>query len=71
MSILEAYIKALIEDKHIELIATYVATLPQELQVEWYAKFLTGKFGFFAIVVSNTEYHISQLVTVHYVRIAV
>ena len=43
VSILEAYVKYLIEAKHVELVATYVALLPKEMQVEWYAKFLEGQ----------------------------
>ncbi|KAK2163756.1 hypothetical protein LSH36_74g00028 [Paralvinella palmiformis] len=42
VSVLEAYVKYLIEDKHTHLVATYVALLPKEMQVEWYAKFLEG-----------------------------
>lgn len=41
-SILECYVKLLIDDKQVELVATYVAALPRTLQVEWYAKFLQG-----------------------------
>lgn len=36
--------KQLIEEKQVELIATYTATLPQDLQIECYAKFLEGLF---------------------------
>lgn len=42
MAIIETFVRHLIEDKHSALVATYVATLPQELQIEWYAKFLEG-----------------------------
>lgn len=40
IAILETYVRDLIEQKQIPLIASYVATLPVGLQVEWYAKFL-------------------------------
>ncbi len=46
MAILEAYVRQLIEDKQNSLIATYTATLPQHLQLEWYAKFLEGRPDF-------------------------
>ena len=42
VAILETYVRQLIDEKHVTLIATYTATLPQELQIECYAKFLEG-----------------------------
>jgi Nuclear pore protein 84 / 107 len=42
--VLEAYVKLLISQKHVDLVAVYVATLPQALQVPWYATFLEGNF---------------------------
>ena len=42
IAILEAYVRHLIEDKQMSLVATYTATLPQHLQLEWYARFLEG-----------------------------
>ncbi|XP_013392603.1 nuclear pore complex protein Nup107-like [Lingula anatina] len=40
--ILESYVMSLIEEKHTTLVAHYVSTLPQDLQLEWYARFLQG-----------------------------
>uniref|UniRef100_T1IIX7 Nuclear pore complex protein n=1 Tax=Strigamia maritima TaxID=126957 RepID=T1IIX7_STRMM len=40
--LLEAYVKCLIDTRRIRLVASYNATLPQLLQVHWYAKFLEG-----------------------------
>jgi len=42
IAILETYVKQLIEEHQVALIATYTATLPQDLQIECYAKFLEG-----------------------------
>ncbi|XP_014668876.1 PREDICTED: nuclear pore complex protein Nup107-like [Priapulus caudatus] len=42
ISILEAYVQALIECDYKDLVAFYTSTLPQERQVAWYAKFLEG-----------------------------
>ncbi|KAG1682091.1 Nuclear pore complex protein Nup107 [Nymphon striatum] len=42
ISILEAYVEDLINEKKTNLVAHYVATLPNHLQVFWYAKFLEG-----------------------------
>ena len=42
VSIIESYVKLLIDEKEIDLVAGYVATLPKSLQVHWYAKFLEG-----------------------------
>ncbi|XP_071501172.1 nuclear pore complex protein Nup107-like [Diadema antillarum] len=41
-SIIEAYVKDLLADQRTELVAMYVAQLPPDLQVTWYAKFLEG-----------------------------
>lgn len=43
--ILEAYVEDLIQGNHKELVAHYVATLPSEAQVIWYARFLEGVEG--------------------------
>lgn len=43
VAILEAYVGDLIENDQVDLVAAYVAVLPANLQVEWYAKFLEGK----------------------------
>lgn len=40
VSILKAYVQTLIEEKQIDLVATYVATLPADIQIETYAYFL-------------------------------
>lgn len=40
VSILKAYVQTLIEEKKIDLVATYVATLPADIQIETYAYFL-------------------------------
>ncbi|XP_033757486.1 nuclear pore complex protein Nup107-like [Pecten maximus] len=40
--ILEAYVQDLIQGNHKDLVAHYVATLPSEAQVVWYARFLEG-----------------------------
>lgn len=40
ITVLEAYIGYLVEKKHIQLIATYVATLPSNIQVSNYSKLL-------------------------------
>ena len=45
VAILEAYVRYLIIEKQTPLIATYVATLPQESQVEWYASFLESEYS--------------------------
>lgn len=42
-NVLEAYVKLLINEKHIDLVAAYVAVLPRGLQVQWYATFLEGE----------------------------
>ncbi|CAH1783976.1 unnamed protein product [Owenia fusiformis] len=42
VGILEAYVQDLIQDGHKQLIATYVSTLPENLQIRWYARFLEG-----------------------------
>lgn len=42
VAILEAYVGDLIENDQVDLVAAYVAVLPANLQVEWYAKFLEG-----------------------------
>lgn len=47
IAILETYVKQLIEERQVALIATYTATLPQDLQIECYAKFLEGLVGCF------------------------
>ncbi|XP_032220612.2 nuclear pore complex protein Nup107 isoform X2 [Nematostella vectensis] len=39
-SILKAYVQCLIDDHQVPLVATYTATLPQDLQVQTYAYFL-------------------------------
>ncbi|XP_071089771.1 nuclear pore complex protein Nup107-like [Haliotis cracherodii] len=41
-TILETYVEDLINNKHKHQVAHYVATLPKESQVIWYAKFLEG-----------------------------
>lgn len=40
VSILKAYVQALIDEKQTDLVATYTATLPPEIQTETYAYFL-------------------------------
>ncbi|CAH3035204.1 unnamed protein product [Porites lobata] len=40
VSILKAYVQALIDEKQIDLVATYTATLPPEIQTQTYAYFL-------------------------------
>jgi len=40
--VLESYVKWLISEHHVELVATYVATLSVCKQVQWYASFLQG-----------------------------
>ncbi|XP_060066692.1 nuclear pore complex protein Nup107-like [Ylistrum balloti] len=40
--ILEAYVEDLIQGNHKELVAHYVASLPSDAQVVWYARFLEG-----------------------------
>ena len=45
MKFLFACIQDLIADKKTELVATYVAQLPPDLQISWYATFLEGKTG--------------------------
>ena len=42
--VLEAYIRSLIEDQRKDLIATFVAKLPPNMQVDWYARFLEGEW---------------------------
>ncbi|XP_041476652.1 nuclear pore complex protein Nup107-like isoform X2 [Lytechinus variegatus] len=42
ISVIEAYVKDLISEEKTELVAIYVAQLPPDLQVMWYAKFLEG-----------------------------
>ena len=37
------YLQALIDEKQIDLVATYTATLPPEIQIQTYAYFLEGK----------------------------
>lgn len=37
------YVQSLIQERRIPLIATYSATLPHDLQVYWYSRFLAGK----------------------------
>ncbi|XP_071946687.1 nuclear pore complex protein Nup107-like [Antedon mediterranea] len=41
-AIIEAYVKNLIDVKHLELVSVYAAQLPESLQVECYAHFLEG-----------------------------
>ncbi|XP_041370444.1 nuclear pore complex protein Nup107-like [Gigantopelta aegis] len=41
-TILEAYVEHIITNKHSHLVAHYVARLPRQSQVIWYAKFLEG-----------------------------
>ena len=42
-AILEAYVEALIKEKQHDLVAFYVAKLPHNAQVHWYAIFLESK----------------------------
>lgn len=42
VAILKAYVQALIDEKQIDLVATYTATLPPEIQIQTYAYFLEG-----------------------------
>ncbi|XP_072042829.1 nuclear pore complex protein Nup107-like [Amphiura filiformis] len=42
VAIMEAYVKDLIKEKRIKLVATYTAQLPQSMQTSWYATFLEG-----------------------------
>lgn len=44
-SILEEYIKLLIQERHVDLVAMYVSSVPEGLQLELYSKFLEGIFG--------------------------
>lgn len=41
-AILEAYVKDLIDERYLPLVAWYTAMLPKDSQVYWYAKFLEG-----------------------------
>ena len=41
-AVLEAFIKYLIDEKEVDLIAIYVATLPCSRQIELYAQLLKG-----------------------------
>ena len=41
-AVLEAFIEYLIDEKEIDLVAVYVATLPCARQIELYARLLTG-----------------------------
>lgn len=40
---MEAYVRDLIEDKRMGMVAMFVSKLPQNLQIEWYARFLEGE----------------------------
>ncbi|XP_015757940.1 PREDICTED: nuclear pore complex protein Nup107-like [Acropora digitifera] len=42
VAILKAYVQVLIDEKQIDLVATYTATLPPEIQTRTYAYFLEG-----------------------------
>ena len=43
MTIIESYVRDLIEDSRTTMVALYVSKLPQNLQIEWYARFLEGE----------------------------
>lgn len=44
-SILEEYIKLLIQERHVDLVALYVANVPRSHQLVLYSRFLEGIFG--------------------------
>lgn len=51
--VLEAYVEDLIQDNHKVLVSHYVAALPHDAQVLWYAKFLEGKELLYSLLSLN------------------